>query len=113
MFTKTRAYTDNNSVDSILSKWTIPNSLATMLSVDEDTELELRAKNGKETTSITTTGSDIVQTVLRLRSDTVQDPKTPSSRIYHDVDDHSTVPVPPLTPMASPQKSYVYLLLCN
>ncbi|KAL1912364.1 hypothetical protein Sste5344_001805 [Sporothrix stenoceras] len=93
-------------VDSILSKWTIPNSLATMLSVDEDTELELRTKNGKKTTSIKTTGSDIVQTVLRLRGDRSQEVNTPGSRyLDHDRDGSDIPQVPSLTPVASPQKS--------
>lgn len=94
-------------VDSIVSKWTIPNSLATMLSVDEDTELELRTKNGKKTTSITTTGSDIVQTVLRLRSDSGRDVSPQSSRsLDHDGDEPGIAQVPPLTPIASRQKPY-------
>ena len=76
-----------------------------MLSVDEDAELELRAKNGKKTTSITTTGSDIVQTVLRLRSDTGQEVSAPGSRcLDHDAEEPGIALVPPLTPMASPQK---------
>ncbi|KJR80420.1 uncharacterized protein SPSK_05003 [Sporothrix schenckii 1099-18] len=92
-------------VDSILSKWTIPNSLATMLSVDEEMELELRTQNGKKTTSIKTTGSDIVQTVLRLRIDGSQEVSTPSSRGLDNDRDEALLPhAPPLTPMASPQK---------
>ncbi|CAK7238493.1 hypothetical protein SEUCBS140593_010744 [Sporothrix eucalyptigena] len=77
-----------------------------MLSVDENTELELRTKDGRTITSITTTGSDIVQTVLRLRGDPGQEVNTPGSR-YMDFDrrDSDIPQVPPLTPMASPQKS--------
>ena len=74
----------SQDVDSILSKWTVPNSLAAMLSLEEETELKLRPKESRSAPS------NIVQTVLHIRNDTSEGAATPM--------------MPPRTPMAPPQK---------
>lgn len=78
-----------------------------MLSVDEDAALELRSTDGRTVTSFTTTGSDIVQTVLRLRGSSGSEVNTPARSTHFDGEGACLPPVPPLTPMASPQKSCV------